>query len=166
MAKTITEFWKRWHISLSSWCNEFIFLPFIIKYRKLGNIASILGIFVTFLVIGIWHGANWTFIVLGLLQASAIIYEFFTRRYRLRVASKFPIWFINSISRILVFIFMGISIVFFFSKSLSDAWYFLSHLFTNIDYKFSGYELNINLQNFATAICCFIVLFILINILL
>lgn len=161
LAKTITEFWKRWHISLSSWCNEFIYLPFIIKYRKLGNTASVLGIFITFIIIGIWHGANWTFVVLGLLQALAIVYEFFTKRYRLELASKLPTWLTNMISRILVCVFMGISMVFFFSNSVSDALYFLSHTLRDLEFRFSGYEFIAgDKPKFMFAIICFLILFV------
>src|SRR5665648_529836 len=159
LARSITEFWKRWHISLSSWCNEFIYLPFIIKYRKLGSTAAVLGIFITFTIIGIWHGANWTFVVLGLLQALAISYEFFTKRHRLKFASNFPIWVTNIASRILVFTFMSLSLVFFFSKSLSDAFYFTTHLFENIKFKTSGFELLEDRNKFLNAIFWFIVLF-------
>jgi D-alanyl-lipoteichoic acid acyltransferase DltB (MBOAT superfamily) len=158
MAKTITEFWKRWHISLSSWCNDFIYLPFIIKYRKLGKTASILGILVTFLFIGIWHGANWTFIILGILQAVAIIYEFFTKRYRMKLASNFPVWITNIIFRILVFLFMSFTMVFFFSNSITDAWFFISHLFDSIELRFPIGSLIIDKPNFLLAIGCFLII--------
>lgn len=160
LARSITEFWKRWHISLSSWCNEFIFLPFIFKYRKLGNSASVLGIFITFIIIGLWHGANWTFIILGLLQAIAIVYEFSTKKYRLKFASKLPVWLSNTISRIVVFIFMGFSLIFLFSNSVSDAWYFISHLTQKFELKFSGYDLLTNKNNFLFAIFCFLILLV------
>lgn len=160
LAKTITEFWKRWHISLSSWCFDFIYLPFIVKYRKSGIKASILGIFLTFLIIGIWHGAKWTFVILGLLQGIALVYEFFTKRYRFKLASKFPGWMVNLISRILVFLFMGISMIFFFSNSVKDALYFISHLVKNIEFKISGNDLNIVKPNFYIAIASFIILYI------
>lgn len=160
LSKSITEFWKRWHISLSSWCNDFIFLPFIIKYRKLGTTASFLGIFLTFLIIGIWHGANWTFVILGLLQGIAITYEFFTKRYRIKLASIFPIWFSNALSRMFVFFYMGFSMIFFFSKSVSDAWYYITHILTNIEFKFSGYDLNIDKQKFLIAILSIVIIYI------
>lgn len=158
MAKSITEFWKRWHISLSSWCNEFIYLPFIVKYRKLGNTAAVLGIFITFLIIGIWHGANWTFVVLGLFQAIAITYEFYTKRYRLKFASRFPVWLTNIISRILVFVFMGFSMVFFFSDSISDALYFTTHIFEKAEFRFSGFRFLTDAYKFKLALCLFIFL--------
>lgn len=160
LSKNITEFWKRWHISLSSWCNEFIYFPFIVKYRKQGNKAAVIGIFLTFIIIGIWHGANWTFVILGLLQAVAIVYEFFTKRYRLKLTSGFPTWLVNIFSRILVYVFMGISMIFFFSDSVHDAFFFLSHLFVGIQFTFSTYSLIPDKAKFLLAICCFLVLFI------
>lgn len=160
LAKNITEFWKRWHISLSSWCNEFIFLPFIVKYRKQGNKAAVKAIFLTFIIIGIWHGANWTYVILGLMQAIAIVYEFFTKKYRIKIASGFPKWIVNIFSRILVYIFMGISMVFFFSESVHDAFYYLSHLFSNFELTFSTYALIQDKTKFLLAICCFLILFI------
>lgn len=159
LAKSITQFWKRWHISLSSWCNDFIYLPFIIRYRKFGDITALFGIFLTFTIIGIWHGANWTYLILGLLQGSAIVYEFYTKRWRIKIATFVPTWLSNFISRILVLAFMGISMVFFFSNSLSDAKYLLLNAFKNVQFNFSGYSLISNKINFYVAICSFIVLF-------
>lgn len=158
LAKSITEFWKRWHISLSSWCNEFIYLPFIIKYRRFGNTVSVLGIFITFVIIGIWHGANWTFVVLGLLQALAISYEFFTKRNRLKLATFAPAWLVNTISRILVYIFMSFSMIFFFSNSISDSGYFISHVFENIELKFPLNFSSLNKLNFTFGLFSFFIL--------
>lgn len=129
LAKNVSDYWRRWHISLSSWCNDFIYSPFIVKYRKYDKVAVVSGIFLTFFTVGIWHAANWTFVVLGLLQGIAIVYEFYTKKYRLKVASSYPKSAVNSFSRIVVFLFVCVSMVLFFSPSISDAWYFLSHLF-------------------------------------
>lgn len=160
LARNVSEFWKRWHISLSSWCNDFIFNPFIVKYRKMGSVAAVMGIFLTFFIIGIWHGAKWTFIVLGLLQGIAIVYEFYTKRIRLKVGSKFPRSMVNALSRFFTFLFISISMVFFFSNSMADAWYFLTHLFTNIEFVFSGYDIIQDKFKFILAFSCFALLFI------
>ena len=130
LSRNISEYWRRWHISLSSWCTDFIYNPFIVKYRKYGNLTVIGGVFLTFFVIGIWHAANWTFVVLGILQGIAIVYEFYTKKYRLKVASGYSKSMVNAISRIIVFVFVCVSMVFFFSPSISESWYILSHLFS------------------------------------
>ena len=160
LARNISEFWRRWHISLSSWCNDFIYNPFIVKYRRFGNLAVISGIFVTFFIVGIWHGANWTFVVLGVLQGIAIVYEFYTKRFRLKFASGFPKSIINTLSRLIVFLFMSVSMVFFFSKSIADALYFLSHLFTGIRIDLKEISFINSKPEFLFALLCFVMLFI------
>jgi D-alanyl-lipoteichoic acid acyltransferase DltB (MBOAT superfamily) len=154
-AKNVGDFWRRWHMSLSSWCNDFIFSPFIVKYRKMGTRAVIIGIFLTFFVIGIWHGANWTFVVLGILQGLAIIYEFYTKRWRLKMGSKFPPFIVDNFSRILTFIFFSISLVFFNAANIEDAWYYISHLFQPYEFTGKGMNLIINKTHFIIALVGF-----------
>jgi alginate O-acetyltransferase complex protein AlgI len=77
-SRNIGEFWKRWHISLSSWLFDYIFKPLqmtLRDFKLFGNIASIL---ITFIICGIWHGSNWTFIIWGVLNAIYFIPSFFT----------------------------------------------------------------------------------------
>lgn len=131
----VTEFWRRWHISLSSWCSEFIFMRLLFKKKNWGLWASVYAVFITFLVIGIWHGPRWTFIVLGILQGVAINYEFFTRKVRGRIAKKLPTKTVLYASYLFTYLFVGLSMVFFYSPNLKDAFYFLSHLFVNIDFE-------------------------------
>lgn len=160
LARNISEFWRRWHISLSSWCNDFIYNPFIIKFRRWGNHAVIFGIFLTFFIVGIWHGANWTFVILGLLQGIAIVYEFYTKRIRLKYASLLPKNVVTTVSRIIVFIFMAFSMVFFFANSVGDALYLISHLLSNIHVNINDIEFINNKPEFLIALLCFGVLFI------
>lgn len=159
-ARNVGEFWRRWHISLSSWCNDFIFSPFIVKYRRLGNRAAIAGIFVSFFVIGIWHGANWTFIMVGILQGIAISYEFASKKKRLEIASKLPSGLVVFVSRALTYLFFSFTLVFFNSHSISDAFYFISHLFSNFHLSLSGNKLIYDSAGFFIAFAAFVVLFV------
>ncbi|GAB1405867.1 MBOAT family protein [Lentimicrobium sp.] len=160
-AKTVGEFWRRWHISLSSWCNDFIYNPFIIKYRRFGNQAAITGIFLTFFVIGIWHGANWTFVVVGLLQGLAISYEFITRKNRMRLLSRINPAVTATFSRLLVFLFFCLTLVFFNSRDIHDALYFITHMFKDVELKFSGNKLIYNSAAFLLALTGVVVLMLL-----
>lgn len=160
LARNISEYWRRWHISLSSWCTDFIYNPFIVKYRQYENFAVVTGVFLTFFVIGIWHAANWTFVVLGLLQGIAIVYEFYTKKQRLKIASRFPKSLVNALSRIIVFVFVSTSMVLFFSHSISDAWYILSHLF---DLNTLPSSISLNIANqfvFGLSLTFFLLIFI------
>lgn len=159
-AQNVGEFWRRWHMSLSSWCNDFIFTPFIVKYRKLGQKAAIIGIFLTFFVIGIWHGAAWTFVVLGLLQGIAISYEFYTKRTRITYARKFNQRAVTFFSRLITFLFFCLTLIFFNAHSLSDAFYFITHLFSGIDLKLTGHDLIFDKKGFLIAMAAFMILFV------
>jgi len=158
LSRNISEFWRRWHISLSSWCTDFIYNPFIVKFRRYENFAVVSGVFLTFFTIGIWHGANWTFIVLGLLQAIAIVYEFYTKKSRLKIASRYSKSFVNTSSRIIVFIFMSFSMIFFFSPTIADAWYVISHLFSFIPTAEVGQVILSPKLPFFLAIVCFVLI--------
>ena len=78
-ATSPSEFWRRWHISLSSWVKDYLFLPII--YRKIGSdFVLISGTVITFLILGLWHGAGWNFILFGLIHGVYVAFETFIRR--------------------------------------------------------------------------------------
>ena len=142
-SKSISEFWRRWHISLSSWCNDFIFTRLIVKHRKWGNNAIIYGIFVTFLIVGLWHGATFNFILLGVLQAFAIIVEFLTMKQRKKFIKGKNEILIHLSSSLYVYIFFAISSAFFFLPDVSSVFNFLSGLFNNwTDLSLRGFDID------------------------
>lgn len=65
-ALNVADFWRRWHMSLTSWLTDYVFMPLNIKFRDWGNLGMILAIIINMVVVGMWHGANWTFAVFGL----------------------------------------------------------------------------------------------------
>ena len=66
-AKSPAAFWNRWHISLSSWVRDYLYLPLIFKKRK-STLSIFLGLMLAFFLIGLWHGAGWNFIIFGIIQ--------------------------------------------------------------------------------------------------
>jgi len=72
-AQNIADFWQRWHMSLTTWLTEYIFTPLSIAFRNYGQWGLILAIVINFTVIGIWHGANWTFVIFGFLNGCLYI---------------------------------------------------------------------------------------------
>jgi alginate O-acetyltransferase complex protein AlgI len=127
-SENMTSFWKRFHISLSSWFNDYVFRQTSFKYRRWGVTASVGAVFVTWILFGIWHGAGWNFMLLGFIQALAIIYEFFTKKWRTSFFSKFPHYLKIIISRIFTYFFYGGSLIFFFSPDLNSAYTFISKM--------------------------------------
>jgi alginate O-acetyltransferase complex protein AlgI len=135
-SENVTTFWKRFHMSLALWFNDYIFKQLCFKLRKWKTHATIAAVVVTWLLFGIWHGAGWNFMVLGLLQALAINYEFFTKRLRTRLFSKIPINCTKFLGRLLTYLFYGISLVFFFSPNLKTSLAFF-HGLKYMDFPFT-----------------------------
>lgn len=67
-AKNIAEFWQRWHMSLTTWMTEYVYTPLSFIFRDYGKWGTILAILINFILVGFWHGSNWTFAVFGLLH--------------------------------------------------------------------------------------------------
>lgn len=130
-AENVTNFWKRFHMSLSFWFNDYVFRQISFKNRKWGIYASIWALFTTWILFGIWHGAGWNFMVLGLLQALAINYEFFTKKWRIKLFAKLPVYFKVWLGRTLTYWFYCVSLVFFFAPNLNSAFIYFSKLFEN-----------------------------------
>jgi alginate O-acetyltransferase complex protein AlgI len=128
LSENMTTFWKRFHISLSSWFNDYFFKQASFKLRRWKSHATTIAVFITWILFGVWHGAGWNFMALGLMQGLAIYYEFVTRRKRITFFSKFPpiirVWS----GRILTYCFYGISLTFFFAPDLSTAFKVFSKL--------------------------------------
>ena len=82
---SVTEFWRRWHISLSSWMKEYLYVP--LGGNRVSTRRTYLNLWVVFLVSGLWHGANWTFILWGAYHGAFLVLE---KRFGLRLAERLP----------------------------------------------------------------------------
>lgn len=129
-AENVSTFWKRFHMSLSSWFNDYVFRQTSFKYRKWGVYASVYAVFLTWILFGIWHGAGWSFMLIGLLQALAITYEFFTKRLRIKIFSKVPALITAWFGRMVTYLFYCVSLVFFFAPDIRSGMAFLTKLST------------------------------------
>ncbi len=110
-ALTIQDFWRRWHITLSRFLRDYIYIP--LGGNRKGELRTYCNLVITFLIGGIWHGAGWTFVFWGLLHGIAIVTHRFWSRLGFEMNSVVS-WFIT-------FNFVNISWVFFRAKSWSDA---------------------------------------------
>jgi D-alanyl-lipoteichoic acid acyltransferase DltB (MBOAT superfamily) len=72
-AQNIAEFWRKWHISLTSWLTDYLFMPLNIKFRNIGKCGIIFAIIINFVICGLWHGDNWTFVLWGLYHGLLFI---------------------------------------------------------------------------------------------
>ena len=136
-SRNIGEFWRRWHISLSSWFQAYIYVP--LGGSRQGKYKTIINVFIVFLISGFWHGANWTFILWGILHAVIFIPLLVlgqNTKYKntiLAEHSKLPSLkeFFSVLS---VFSIVTFCWIFFRSESITDAFGFIGRIFTDFSY--------------------------------
>ena len=136
-SRDIAEFWRRWHISLSSWFKDYVYIP--LGGSKGGIWKKIRNTFIIFLLSGLWHGANWTFIMWGLLNAIYIIPSilFNTNRNNIEIVAKgkyFPT-IKEFLSMCLTFCLIAFSWIFFRSENMVEAISYITHMFSNSLFK-------------------------------
>ena len=85
---TLTEFWRRWHISLSSWFNEYVFKPLTISTRNWNQIGLLVSLVITFAIIGVWHGPTMGYLVYGVLIGLIVFLETASRKTRKKIAKR------------------------------------------------------------------------------
>ena len=136
-AKSLPEFWKRWHISLSTWFRDYLYIP--LGGSKKGKIITIKNLFIVFIFSGMWHGASWTFIIWGLVHV--IFYIPSTIKpgnHFYEKGLKDNKSFLKSLKRIFqagkTYLFTTLSWVFFRSENITDALGYLINTFKNFDF--------------------------------
>ena len=112
ISKSITEFWRRWHISLSTWFKDYVYIP--LGGNKDGKYKQIRNILIVWLLTGIWHGANWTFLIWGLLFGILLIIE---KIFLNKFMEKLP----SFIRRIYVLFIVMVLFVIFNADNMSEA---------------------------------------------
>jgi D-alanyl-lipoteichoic acid acyltransferase DltB (MBOAT superfamily) len=132
-SRDIAEFWRRWHISLSSWFKDYLYIPLGGSSGGMG--MKIRNTFVIFLVSGFWHGANWTFIAWGFINALYFLPLLLLKRNRSNMESVSLYWDLASIrvffSMLSTFALTCLAWIFFRAKSITDAFQYIKRLFSN-----------------------------------
>tara|TARA_R110002072_G_scaffold30097_11_gene94407 strand:+ start:1437 stop:2981 length:1545 start_codon:yes stop_codon:yes gene_type:complete len=148
-SRDIAEFWRRWHISLSTWFRDYLYIP--LGGSRVPKAKAIRNIFIVFLVSGFWHGANWTFIVWGGIHAALFIPIFLIGKNRahLHEGEHLIPSFKEVLQMALTFSMVCIAWVFFRVDAVGDAWGYLSGLFVNPlipkNFAWLGYDIRIAL---------------------
>ncbi|MCO4293665.1 MBOAT family protein [Solitalea sp. MAHUQ-68] len=128
-AESFTDFWKRWHITLSSWLRDYVFLP--LCGRRAKHIKIYRSIIIVFAISGLWHGANWTFIVWGLLHGVFIVIENIIKRiFKNHEFNLIPQQLVISLKIVLTFFLVTATRVFFRAKNIDEALYIFKRMFT------------------------------------
>lgn len=135
MSKSIKEFWSRWHISLSTWFRDYLYIP--LGGSRKGTIRKYLNKIIVFLVSGLWHGANWTFVVWGGIHGLYQVIGEATYELRQKMLTKFKVK-ADSFSyglgqMIITFILTDFAWIFFRADSLKGAFEIIQRIFTRTD---------------------------------
>ena len=135
-AVTIAEFWRRWHISLSTWFRDYLFTPmgggWVKRPRLLRNLM------ITFTISGLWHGANWTYVIWGAINGAYIVVGILTKDVRDRAYALIGVENTSTIRKVIgiatTFTLTASALVFFRANTVSDAVYVLDHWCRNWDF--------------------------------
>lgn len=138
-ASNIKEFWDRWHISLSTWLRDYVYIP--LGGSRKGNVKTYFNLMATFLVSGIWHGANITFLVWGLLHG---IYQMVYRFYKKHCSFRMP----KIIGVILTLAAVSFAWIFFRADNLQDALFMIRYIFYNWDPLLAYHKMRMVKQDF------------------
>ena len=145
LASSVADFWRRWHISLSTWLRDYVFLPLSYRLMRASARDVLLGIrrdawvysaatMITMFLCGLWHGAAWTFVIWGLLHGFYLSFGFATRRVReqavTRAAGWLPAGVVTAMRITVTFLLVCVAWVFFRAPSVHAAWEILSRSFT------------------------------------
>ena len=122
---SVTDFWRRWHISLSRWLKDYVYIP--MGGSRCSKIRNYWNIFVTFLVSGVWHGANWSFIVWGIIHGLVQIIEkaLHLQRYDGKNLA------VRSVKMLGTFVVVNFAWIFFRMPTLGEACDFIARIFTH-----------------------------------
>jgi len=160
-ARDIAEFWRRWHISLSTWFRDYVYIP--LGGSRVGRWLQLRNVFAIFLISGFWHGANWTFIFWGLIHSLFYIPQVLSGSNRAYLdyvaAGKFVPSVLDIFRMARTFVIVTVAWVFFRSDSMMDSFQYLKRVFSSSD---DGFFNELKEMGLDTSILNYIAIYVLI----
>ncbi len=126
-APSVRDFWNRWHISLSTWFRDYLYIP--LGGNRVPFPRYLLNLFIVFLVSGLWHGASWTFVIWGALHGLYIVVEAALSHFHVSLLPQKARW-ATLLRVVFTFALVTFAWIFFRANSLPDAQYIVAHLFS------------------------------------
>jgi alginate O-acetyltransferase complex protein AlgI len=130
VATSISQYWRRWHMSLTRWLNDYLFLPLRMATRGAGKWGLSFSLIANMVVIGVWHRVSWTFVVFGLLHGIFLVVDTLTSRSRSRFFSEHPTWdrAADLVGPVFTYHLVALAMVFVLAESVPQALAVLTHL--------------------------------------
>ena len=113
-SKSIVEFWQRWHISLTNFITTYLYTPIVRSFAKLNFHKAMLATLITMLIVGIWHGSSWGFLIFGALHGLGMVINHYWQK---KIKIKLP----NFLAWALTFTYVNVAFIFFRAESIPDA---------------------------------------------
>ena len=122
----LTEFWRRWHISLSSWLRDYVYIP--LGGNRKGTVRTYVNNFLTMLIGGLWHGAAWKFVFWGAMHGAGLAVHKASKPWLSRIPDH---WWVKVLSWSVTIVYVSLLWVFFRADSWMDSWLIIKNIFTN-----------------------------------
>lgn len=119
----LTEFWRRWHIALSTWFRDYVYIP--LGGNRKGKLRTYLNSFITMLLSGLWHGASWMFVIWGAMHGLGLIIHKACKGWLDKIPNT---WYVKLVAWFITFVFVAVAWVFFRSPSVETAVTLLNHI--------------------------------------
>jgi D-alanyl-lipoteichoic acid acyltransferase DltB (MBOAT superfamily) len=137
-SKNITEYWRRWHMSLSRWLNEYLYFPLSFALRKYRKTGTVIAVFITFVISGFWHDTAFHYTFWGMLHGVALAWDIASANFRDFLKKYIPSPIYAFISVLLTFSFLALSGIFFKARTMEAGMEMIKHIFTKPEFHFFG----------------------------
>lgn len=134
LASSVSDFWRRWHMTFSRWILNYIFKPLQMRWRYWGNWGTSVALIITFFISGIWHGASWGFIVWGIIHGMYMACSVYWKPYQKKIYRWLGVeksFWLNSWQTAITFMLITFAWIFFRADSLTNGWYIVSHFLSS-----------------------------------
>lgn len=132
--RNIAEYWRKWHISLTGWLTDYVFMPLNIKFRGIGKYGSELAILITFILIGMWHNAHWNYALFGLYQGFLYLPLMFSGKFFKKKKIKLNKWNLPNVKDVgnmsLTYLLVTCGLIIFRTASINDLGITLNAIFS------------------------------------
>ena len=127
-SRNIQDFWRRWHISLSSWLRDYIYIP--LGGNRKGVIRTYVNNFITMIAAGLWHGAAWKFVIFGAVHGSGLAVHKACKPWLNKIPNNFTV---STVSWLLTMVFVAFTLAFFRAPSFDEAFLIIKNIFTDFE---------------------------------
>lgn len=133
VARSIKDFWRRWHMSLSAWFRDYVYIP--LGGNRVSFARQYFNLFLIFFLCGLWHGASWNFVIWGMIHGAFLVFE------RIKIGKKFLEFLPQFLQHFYVIFIVMVSWVFFRSPDLAHATGFLKAMFSIKEFSYGSNEI-------------------------